>query len=291
MSKHLDAAQRELVRLLDVPHSAAENILFHAMSAIVAHLRELSASPGDGDARPCTCNGDGICGGCMGCCSVCEGDAMNGCQACDDTGRWVDQQRVAKSARDLIAERSRVATNARDSLEEAKAMLPPAKEPSPPERGEIAWLVERAKPGHGPRYLCRCDESRLFDWGPISRALRLSRREDAEEMLTAGEDVAAEFALGPARVTEHEWVPPHQMSKSSSGEHNPKSPAPPEPAPVVSKMEIAEPSDEELHVIYAEAQRMVVGLGDSIYAARRALYNRGVRDGERKATSRHEPPE
>lgn len=119
------------------------------------------------------------------------------------------------------------------------------------EARESAWLVEREKPGHGQRYLCRCGESRLFDWGPISRALRLSRREDAEEMLTAGEDVAEEFALGPARATEHEWVPPHRVSKSSSGEDNPN-PSPPAHAAVISKMEIAEwPTVEEWEALEA----------------------------------------
>ena len=84
---------------------------------------------------------------------------------------------------------------------------------------ETAWLVEREKPGFGPRYLCF---DMLFDWGPYSRALRFLRREDAEAMIAMGADVAAEFSLGPPVVTEHEWVP-HPVTKSLSGEDNPAS--------------------------------------------------------------------
>lgn len=42
----------------------------------------------------CTCNGEGLCDACLGACTTCHGDALNGCAACADTGRRDEQRRV-----------------------------------------------------------------------------------------------------------------------------------------------------------------------------------------------------
>lgn len=99
-------AASETAKCEDCPTAAAKARAYlsepmYGTAAVLCRCGVLHEAEKPTGKRPCACNGEGICGGCMGCCTVCEGDAMNGCQACGGSGRYEDQ--VEQTAFDASA--------------------------------------------------------------------------------------------------------------------------------------------------------------------------------------------
>lgn len=82
---------------------------------------------------------------------------------------------------------------------------------------ETAWLIESEGGGNwfSPGWR---DEKWFWFWNDANRAVRFSRKEDAEAvMLTFRRYDTTVFAHSKCRATEHIWVPLHVGSPASGG--------------------------------------------------------------------------